>query len=52
MTGLHILKNVDLYVTGSNAYLLSGELATILIGRAITLEMYPFFSKQTARRTG
>jgi len=42
LDGLHILKNVDLYVTGSNAYLLSGELATILTGRAITIEMYPF----------
>jgi predicted AAA+ superfamily ATPase len=42
LDGLHILKNVDLYVTGSNAYLLSSELATILTGRAITLEMYPF----------
>jgi predicted AAA+ superfamily ATPase len=30
LDGLHILKNVDLYATGSNAYLLSSELATIL----------------------
>jgi len=42
LDGLHLLKNVDLYVTGSNACLLSGELATILTGRAITIEMYPF----------
>ena len=28
--GLYIKKNVDLYITGSNAYLLSGELATLL----------------------
>jgi predicted AAA+ superfamily ATPase len=42
LDGLHLLKNVDLYVTGSNAYLLSSELATILTGRAITIEMYPF----------
>ena len=42
LDGLHMLKNVDLYVTGSNAYLLSSELATILTGRAITIEMYPF----------
>ena len=42
LDGLHILKNVDLYATGSNAYLLSSELATILTGRAITIELYPF----------
>ena len=42
LDGLHILKNVDLYTTGSNAYLLSSELVTILTGRAITIEMYPF----------
>ncbi|MDR2465829.1 MAG: ATP-binding protein [Prevotellaceae bacterium] len=42
LDGLHLLKNVDLYVTGSNAYLLSSELATILTGRAVTIEMYPF----------
>jgi predicted AAA+ superfamily ATPase len=42
LDGLHILKNVDLYITGSNAYLLSSELATVLTGRAITIEMYPF----------
>jgi len=42
LDGLHLLKNTDIYVTGSNAYLLSGELATILTGRAITINMYPF----------
>jgi predicted AAA+ superfamily ATPase len=42
LDGLHILKNVDLYVTGSNAYLLSSELATILTGRAVSIETYPF----------
>ena len=31
--GLYIKKNVDVYITGSNAYLLSGELATYLSGR-------------------
>jgi len=42
LDGLHILKNVDVYATGSNSYLLSSELATILTGRAITIEIYPF----------
>ena len=32
---LHIKKNVDVYITGSNAYLLSGEFAALLSGRYI-----------------
>ena len=32
---LYIKKNVDVYITGSNAYLLSGELATLLSGRYV-----------------
>lgn len=39
---LFIQKNVDLYITGSNAYLLSGELATLLSGRYIEIKMLPF----------
>lgn len=39
--GLYIIKNVDVYITGSNAYLLSGELATLLTGRYIEIKMYP-----------
>lgn len=35
-------KNVDLYLTGSNADLLSGELATLLSGRYVTIDMLPF----------
>lgn len=36
-----IKDNVDLYITGSNAYLLSGELATLLTGRYVKIEMLP-----------
>ena len=36
---LYIKKNCDVYITGSNAYLLSGELATLLSGRYIEIKM-------------
>lgn len=44
--GLYIKKNVDLYITGSNAYLLSGELATLLSGRYIEIKMLPISFKE------
>lgn len=44
--GLYVKKNVDLYITGSNAYLLSGELATLLSGRYIEIKMLPLSFKE------
>lgn len=44
--GLYIMKNVDVYITGSNAYLLSGELATLLTGRYIEIKMYTLSFKE------
>ncbi len=44
--GLYIKKNVDLYITGSNAYILSGELATLLSGRYIEIKMLPLSFKE------
>ena len=38
---LFIKDNVDIYITGSNAYFLSGELATLLSGRYVELRMLP-----------
>ena len=38
---LFMRKNVDLYITGSNAWLLSGELATLLSGRYVVIHVLP-----------
>ena len=47
---LYIQKNIDIYITGSNSFMLSGELATLLSGRYIEIELLPlsfgeFYSK-------
>ncbi len=38
---LFIKDKVDVYITGSNAYMLSGELATLLSGRYVKVDMLP-----------
>ncbi|MBQ9181280.1 MAG: ATP-binding protein [Bacilli bacterium] len=43
---LYIKKNVDLYITGSNAKLLSSELSTLLSGRYIEVKMLPLSFKE------
>ena len=43
---LFVKENVDLYITGSNAYMLSGELATLLSGRYIEIRMLPLSYKE------
>lgn len=46
---LYISKNCDVYITGSNAYLLSGELATLLTGRYFEISILPLqFSEYQA----
>lgn len=39
---LFVKKDIDLYITGSNAYLLSSELTTLLSGRYIAINLHPF----------
>ena len=43
---LYLKRNVDIYITGSNAYMLSSEIATFISGRYIQIEMLPLSYKE------
>lgn len=49
---LYIKDNVDIYITGSNAHMLSNEIATLLSGRYIQIEMLPLSFKEYMISTG
>lgn len=49
---LFIQKNVDLYITGSNAYMLSSEIATLISGRYVQIEMLPLSFREYMESTG
>lgn len=46
VNSLHLNPNLDLYLTGSNAYLLSSELSTFLSGRYVEIKMLPLSFKE------
>ncbi|GAA6493234.1 ATP-binding protein [Candidatus Bariatricus faecipullorum] len=49
---LYVKPNVDLYITGSNAYMLSGDLATLLTGRYVEIKMLPLSFQEFLLMTG
>lgn len=49
---LFIKKNIDLYLTGSNAYMLSSEIATLISGRYVEIKMLPLSFKEYVQHTG
>ncbi len=49
VNSLFLRPNVDIYITGSNAHMLSGELATLLSGRYVKINMLPLSFKEYTR---
>ena len=52
LDSLYIKNNVDIYVTGSNAYMLSSEIATMISGRYVQIEMLPLSFHEYMESTG
>lgn len=52
INSINLKPNVDLYVTGSNAYMLSNEIATLLSGRYVEIAMLPLSFKEYVEGCG
>lgn len=52
INSINLKPNVDLYVTGSNAYMLSNEIATLLSGRYVEIAMLPLSFKEYVQGCG
>jgi predicted AAA+ superfamily ATPase len=50
--GLFVRENCDVYITGSNAHILSGELATLLSGRYVEIKMLPLSFREYVSASG
>lgn len=48
---LFVKENTDIYITGSNAYMLSGDLATLLTGRYVEISMLPLSFREYCELT-